>query len=520
METMRRRDLLLGGAAWMGAGLLARPAPAATPGISVSPAGDDANPGTDERPLRTLAAACRRAAGFPHGAGGVIRLAAGVYPESEPCLVPPGVSVHGAGMGRTVVRWSATADMEAAPALNGPHLFALQVYDTDGASFKDFTLDGRLYTPTGADEKPKGPRAHGGLLIHNARKVGVGNVEFLGFNNAGLWMTDAEDCHVHHCRFSDCGHPHAEGCTGALRVGDLTDCTIHDNVIREWRGAYGIKSARFSREPGWPKPAPGGEFRAQMRRVLVFRNDIKVRQQGGWGQGQPNMCLEYWNVRPVACEIFENRFNECVSLTGEGDDPKTIRVHHNRFVLEPGYSYAIEASTHNLEIDHNYFANGFYPIACFGPRRDGLNIHHNIFDGIEKIDLLHFRSGVRNLRFVNNTVYVRASFPVLLLGSGASEGVEVARNLFYKEGEPHAHEFLFLGKGEKDPGGPATLREGTLRVSDNAFFRWKPEGASPLTGAPLLAEAGARETGAFFRLRPDSPLRARGIGATAPGSAW
>ena len=38
-----------------------------------------------------------------------------------------------------------------------------------------------------------------------------------------------------------------------------------------------------------------------------------------------------------------------------------------------------------MEIDHNVFRNGIYPIATWGGPPDNLNVHDNVFDGIEDV---------------------------------------------------------------------------------------------------------------------------------------
>ena len=193
----------------------------------------------------------------------------------------------------------------------------------------------------------------------------------------------------------------------------------------------------------WTNPTDWGFFasnKVKLTRVLFHDNDIKVRQQGGWGNGQPNMAIELWNSEPADCEIYHNRINACVSLVEGGKAPKTIRVHHNLFILEPGYTYAIEAGHHNMEIDHNVFRNGFYPIASFGRTIDNLRIHHNTFDGIEDhgvcnmpgVDeiFLHPQHGGREKGHERPEHRRKITNPV------PSRNITITHNLFVKEGAP------------------------------------------------------------------------------------
>jgi hypothetical protein len=230
-----------------------------------------------------------------------------------------------------------------------------------------------------------------------------------------------------------------------------------------------------------------------------------VRQQGAWGGGQPNMALELWNSDPADCEIHHNRITGCVSLVEGGKAPKTIRVHHNLFLLNPGYSYAIEAGHHNMEIDHNVFRNGFYPIASFGGTIDNLRIHHNTFDGIEDHGVCNM-PGVTNYSFTHNTVVVKKDMHVLNIGSGDKPGVAkqvtIAHNLFVKEGAPASSATVVKLHGTSQADG--------VSIRDNAFWNWTPDGDSPLTADPLL-ERGADLDG-LLRLSAKSPVRAAGKG--------
>ena len=70
----------------------------------VSPEGNDSNNGlTPQTAFRSLAAATKATPAGTH----TIRMAAGEYPETESCVLSPGVSLVGAGIGKTVFRWNA-----------------------------------------------------------------------------------------------------------------------------------------------------------------------------------------------------------------------------------------------------------------------------------------------------------------------------------------------------------------------------------------------------------------------------
>jgi hypothetical protein len=458
----------------------------------VTPAGQAPHDGlSPQTAFRSLAAACRAT---PAGKN-TIHVAAGEFKETESCVLAPGVSLIGEGIGKTIFRWSAVRSLEENPMKFDFAGFLIQMKGSSDATISGLTIIGSL---------PDDKRAHGGIFAHEVRDVSIHDCEVKGLEFTGIWLSQATNSSVQHCQFDDCGHPSKQSCSGALQAGDLTDCTLHHNFIRENRGAYGIKTWKTT----WTNLTDWGGFaqnKVKLTRARFHDNDIKVRQQGGWGNGQPNMAMELWNSEPVDCEIDRNRFNECVSLVEGGKAPKTIRVHHNLFLLEPGYSCAIEAGHHNLEIDHNVFRNGFYPIASFGGTIENLRIHHNTFDGIEDHGVCN-QPGVTNFSFTHNTVVIKKDMNVLNIGGGDKPGlaskVTIAHNLFVKEGSPACKSpIMNLHGGSKAD---------TLTIEDNAFWNWSPEGAAPQVADPLLERAS--DSDGLLRLSVKSPVRAAGKG--------
>lgn len=73
------------------------------------------------------------------------------------------------------------------------------------------------------------------------------------------------------------------------------------------------------------------------------------------------------------------------------------------------YGYGVEAMMDNLEIDHNHFFGGIYPIALWGKHPKNHSIHHNLFEaacagGFVNRELLQYKAPVTNLHFINNTI--------------------------------------------------------------------------------------------------------------------
>ena len=460
----------------------------------VRPTGNDTHNGlSPQTAFRTLAVAARATPAGKY----TIYVAPGEYEETESSILAPGVSISGAGIDKTIFRWKALCSLAENPMKFDFNAFMIQMKDSSDASISGLTIIGKL---------PDDQRAHGGILAHEVNNVEIHNCEVIGLEFTGIWLSQATNSSVHHCRFEDCGHPSQQSCSGGLQLGDLTDCTIHHNHIRENRGAYGIKTWKTI----WTNPTDWfflGQNKVKLTRVHFHHNDINVRQQGAWGGGQPNMALELWNSDPEDCEIRHNRITGCVSLVDGGRAPKTIRLHHNHFFLEPGYSYAIEAGHHNMEIDHNVFRNGFYPIASFGGSIENLRIHHNTFDGIENHGVCNL-PGAIDLSFTHNIVVIKNDMHLLNLGggdkAGPSRNVTITHNLLVKEGESPCTASVVNSYGA------SKLDPETLTIRNNAFWNWSPNGESPKVIDPLLERATDGDQ--LLRFSPKSPFRAVGIG--------
>ena len=158
-----------------------------------------------------------------------------------------------------------------------------------------------------------------------------------------------------------------------------------------------------------------------------------------------------------------------------------------------------------MEIDNNVFRNGFYPIATFGPPPNNINVHNNVFDGIEDINLLSL-SGATNFRFTNNTVVVKKDMPVLSLGKHGKEstGILIADNIFVKDnGEAQAAPMV--SHSAESPPAPDAV---TIR--GNWFWNWNPVGADGQSADPMLIREP--EGDQFLKLAPESPALKVGKG--------
>lgn len=453
----------------MGTPSAGNPSATAAPGklvIYVSPDGDDSREGTSRRPIQSLNHAADLAKGTP---GAVIRLAKGSYTIDTPVVLPPSTSVIGAGIGKTVLIYQKVISTEKMEGKGIPSTFALQMTGGNGTTLKNFTLNGTVGTE----------RAAGGIYLKDTEAPLIQNVQFQGLLYAGLWLDRSVRPQVVSSQFDDCGRPSSSHCTPSIGINEIEGGQIANCTITEHRGAYGIKSLKPEWEGDhWPKPV------SHMRDLRIHHNTLKLRQSGAWGQGQPNMAIEFWNCNSQNVELDHNTINVCTSLVGESAGPRNYWVHDNRFELELGYSYAMEISVNNVLVERNYFSNGCYPIANFGGPIENLLIQDNIFDNVESVRVLSFGSGIRKSAFVRNTVVVAKPLPLFQVDAGKDPDLAIHHNIFACAGDPN---FLFREGGGEIPG-----------LGENLFVNWQPVGPEGRKVAAAYRAEG-KKPWPFFR---------------------
>ncbi|WP_379183590.1 cadherin-like beta sandwich domain-containing protein [Paenibacillus sp. GCM10023252] len=462
--------------------------------VYVSTAGNDTNSGSLSSPFRTIARAVSQAA---PGRGATIHLGVGVF-EVAAVQLPQQTNLIGAGTGLTTIKASL---MKAVTSYKQGDvtLYALQGRGLHDLSISGFTLEGQINATD---------LAHGGILLNNVTNVQLHDVVVQNFSYNGIWLENSVGSSIYNTAVYDTAYGNQQACLGNIMIGNMTDGSLHDIRIRETRGTYGIKAARsdtFNEGNGAFVP---NSLLTHLTRVNMYNLDIDLRQRGLWGVGQPNIAIEMPGAITEEVEIFNSRFADSVSLISTEHLPeKSVRVHHNQFIAEKaganGYTYAIEVTMENLEIDHNYFSNGYYPIASFGKKEGGHKIHHNVFDGIDGLRFLSYGNGLDDSTITNNVFRLTDSLetnwkgvvPFLYMNNGSSDRVAIERNLFISSTVRNDVDLIALGAN-------ASLG-GSFTVKDNLFSNWKPYGTNPLEADPKLSYND-------FRLASDSP--AYGLG--------
>ncbi|HMG94497.1 MAG TPA: Ig-like domain-containing protein [Chryseolinea sp.] len=387
----------------------------------VSTSGNDASGnGSQGSPWRTLRFACTKVAA---NQGHTIRLSSGTYVEQQ-INVPTGVNVIGAGRDLTIIK--SDPSFYYNPASPGFATDKLLMNVSSGSmtagnqSIKDFTIDG------------DGKKLHGGIFLKNRSNVTIQGVKIQYTNFTGLWLWDVNDSRITDVQLKNCSWGSSSWCSGALAVANLLRVEIDHVSIDEGVG-YGVKAL------GTTGP---------MHYVKFHDNNVSVVPTGAWSGGSaPNIAFELWNVDMKGSEIYNNFFDNTVSLIMDQPQwatPKgiqTIRVYNNVLDMEKragGNGYALEVSMHDIEIDHNHIHKGKYAIANWdthGTKMSNWSIHHNTFYGIVNSypgDIVRAQNtGFHNVKFYNNTVEFVGTGTTNLVASygGTSENVEIKNNL-------------------------------------------------------------------------------------------
>ena len=387
----------------------------------VSPSGNDNNSGTQSEPWKTLRYACAQ---VEAGQGHVINLTEGKFVESGRCDVPPGVSIIGAGMDKTILQANSSFHFGSYGGGSFHYERALINLTTLGGTIgnqviKGFTIDGT------------GRKMWGGIMVRGRHEVEIADVKVSETSFFGMWLLESENIILHDCVFRDNAWAE-QWSTGGLMLAMLKNVDMYNLDIYQGAG-YGFKTL--------------GGNPSRLENVNLHHSKVSVYPFNPWNGGQSAaLALEYWRAKLINCEIYECDFDNIISLVDyePNDGIKTIRIHHNRIIPNPLKGYSIEANLSNIEIDHNYIKKTPYGIANWSRvKRSNWQIHHNIWDGFWRGTVNHPSRliisvyALEDIHFYNNTVYMdeaSALDVVYLKRDGApSKGIYIKNNIFVRK---------------------------------------------------------------------------------------
>lgn len=456
--------------------------------------GNDSNSGLNGAPWRTLGKAFRSV--LPDQ-GDVIRVGPGEFIENEILILKSGVNLIGSGSGRTKILVNHYFSLTDAVSNANPHVdtfpehFVLQL-DGNHQVLKGFSLDGQ--------EK----RCHGGIFAARTSLVGFEDLEVTNFRYCGLWVIDAHDTTLRFSHFKNntYGNPkkagEGGGDSGAVQYHRGKNLIIHDNRIEE----TGNLGPDFG---GYAMKAQDRSFSVSESNVLeglrIYHNALLVPSKGAWENGMaPAISAEFLGMALKDCQIYNNTINNHISLAGTTTPGSGIHIHHNFFNLGWGrYAYGVEAMMDNLEIDHNHFFGGIYPIALWGKNPKNHNIHHNVFEGacaggFTNRELLQYMAPITNLHFSHNSIIDNGGIGRIFA--------------LHESSRYEAHNNLILRTLEaKDIWGTDVPG----KVSHNFFVNVTPRGDHAMTGNPGITLAEGRPLRPpYYTFAANSPLLDKG----------
>ena len=359
----------------------------------VSPTGNDGTgDGSSGSPWRTLtkafasvgAESCR-----------TLRMGAGTFTEADILTVPKGVSLTGAGSAQTLIRvnnFFYMGDDVNTHVDTHPEKFVIQVPEALNQTFKGFALDGQNC------------KSHGGIFVRQATNVVFDDVFIHDFRYSGLWLPELKNVEVKNSRPKDNTYANeAHGDSSNLRFHIGEDFFFHDNLVEE-KGALRDNVGGYGLKAQWLFYEPDGFI----RNFQVYNNTNTVPEAGALNnQLAPSITIEFQQSAVDELDIHNNVLNNTTSIPYPDDRTSKKRIHHNCFKLGDSnrYAYAIEDGINDIEIDHNYFEGGIYPIAAFGGDPRNQVIHHNVFFDQRTNREVILLSPPTNFKLYNNTKY-------------------------------------------------------------------------------------------------------------------
>jgi hypothetical protein len=456
--------------------------------------GDDANSGLAGSPWRSLRKALET---VEADQGHVIHLGPGTFNEVGVLTLKSGVSLVGSGSDQTRIRVEHPFSLTDAVPNANPHVntfpehFILQMNGSKQV-VKGFSLDGQ------------DKRCHGGIFAAQAREVVFEDLAITNFRYCGLWVLEAHDTVLRFSRFKNntYGNPKASGegggDSGSVQYHRGKRLLIHDNHIEE----SGNLRPDFG---GYALKAQDRNYSVSASNVLqglrIYHNTLIVPTRGAWENGMaPAISAEFLGMALEDCEIHHNTVNNHISLAGTASLGRGIRIHHNFFQLGWGrYAYGVESMMDHLEIDHNHFSGGIYPIALWGKHPKNHHIHHNLFEGacaegFANRELLQYKAPIDGLRFEHNSIIDSGAIG-RIFALHPSSRYEARNNLIFRTQETKDI------WGTELPG----------KVSHNFFAHATPLGGQALSGDPGITLAAGRPLAPpYYSLAASSPLRRAG----------
>ncbi len=278
-------------------------------------------------------------------AGGVIELGEGTFRLAQPLDLGAGVTLKGAGVGKTIMTNAET--WKANPATLPDPETDHQKFDRTGYLIR-CKNDARNISISGLTLT--GPLMHGGIFGMANEGLHFHDLRLDDFMYCGIRTYAMKGAKIHDCTFVDAGQRWDKGQPGVK--GGITG----GGIFAIWMGDTEVWNNRFLVTKTAPNEHYYGIKGRQARRCRIHHNTIEA-----------GFSIELPFEGDEDVEIDHNILHAAVSIPkyAGGSVPKsgrTFHVHHNYF----RDSYSIEFVRNGVEIDHNLFD--------FDVKQDGGNL--------------------------------------------------------------------------------------------------------------------------------------------------
>jgi len=325
--------------------------------------------------------------------GTVIELAVGTFRLTQPLDVKGGVTLKGAGIGKTIV--TSAESWSANPAtLPDPETDRLKfdqtgylircVNDTDNITISGMTLTG--------------PRMHGAIFGVANKGLHFHDLRIADFMYSGIRTYIMQGAKIHDCTFENAGQRWEKGKPGVK--GGITG----GGIFAIWMSDTEIWNNRFVNTVKAPNEHYYGIKGRQARRVHIHHNTIEA-----------GFTIELPFDSDEDVEIDHNILLAAISIPKHAGGPvpksgRTFHIHHNYF--RDGYS--VEFTRNGVEIDHNLFdfdaaqdgsnlISSFGDVAATGPASFHNNLVSNPGRGVVWMNEPYAKLEVRNNHIIART---------------------------------------------------------------------------------------------------------------------
>ncbi len=409
--------------------------------------------------------------------GAVIEIGEGRFELSAPLEVKAGLSLKGAGIGKTILTnaagWKGNPKTLPDPEVDYKKFdktgYLIHLADgAEGVTVSDMTLTG--------------PQLHGGIYGFENPRIHLHNLRFEDFMYAGFRGFRIAGAKIHDCAFVDAGQrwdkgkPGLKGGTtgGGIFAVWLSDSEIFNNRFLDTKKEknlhfYGIKGRK------------GKNLRIQ-------HNTIET-----------NFAIEFAHENDENVEIHHNILRGAVSIPKQGggtvpESGRSFHIHHNY----SDQGYAIEFPRNGAEIDHNLFdcdveKDGGNVIAGFGGKgRDaaGPAVFHNNLVSNPGRGVVWINNGINGMEIRNNHIIARTGPTPRTEGLfGFSKACDFRTHVF----RDNVVECMGQARPlfRNDESGKAKIANNTLaNVSDTGRYENPMGGGRPGLEAPLIFRCG------------------------------